>query len=148
MSELSESAIIAFETLINKQLLQVQQLEQILLQEKDILQQQNPEALVAISNKKTDLLTIINATDASSKEAPNYQQLLAYPHFTETFANIESCLAKCKELNTVNGMIIQQSSLAIERLQNELLENRSKSSMTYDNKGKKSGGLMGKGIKA
>lgn len=148
MSALPESERVAFEAIINKQLLQVQQLEQILLQEKEILQQQNPEALVDISNKKTDLLTVINATDISSKESPNYQALLAEPSFSEIFANIENCLAHCKELNSVNGMIIQQSSLAIERLQSELLENRSGSSMTYDNKGKKNGGLMGKGIKA
>ncbi|WP_448249181.1 flagellar export chaperone FlgN [Thalassotalea agariperforans] len=148
MSAVPESERVAFEAIINKQLLQVQQLEQILLQEKEILQQQDPDALVAISNKKTDLLTVINATDASSKESPNYQALLADPGFAETFANIENCLAHCKELNSVNGMIIQQSSLAIERLQNELLENRSRSSMTYDNKGKKNAGLMGKGIKA
>ena len=148
MSAVPESERVAFEALINKQLLQVQQLEQILLQEKEILQQQNPEALVDISNKKTDLLTVINATDATSKESPNYQALLADSGFSDVFANIENCLAHCKELNSVNGMIIQQSSLAIERLQNELLENRSRSSMTYDNKGKKNGGLMGKGIKA
>jgi flagella synthesis protein FlgN len=148
MSAVPESERVAFEAIINKQLLQVQQLEQILLQEKEILQQQDPDTLVAISNKKTDLLTVINATDASSKESPNYQVLLADPGFSETFANIENCLAHCKELNNVNGMIIQQSSLAIERLQNELLENRSRSSVTYDNKGKKNAGLMGKGIKA
>lgn len=148
MSELPESERVAFEAIINKQYLQVQQLEQILLQEKAILQQQDPAALVTISNKKTDLLTVINDTDVASKKISNYQQLLADESFSEIFTNIESCLAKCKELNTVNGMIIQQSSLAIERLQNELLENRSRSSMTYDIKGKKSGGLMGKGIKA
>lgn len=139
---------LAIESIIKKQLLQVQQLEQILMLEKEILQQHNPDELLKISHQKTDLLVAIDATEKESKTIPDYKTLITSVQFEPLLNDIETALANCKNLNTVNGMIIQQSSMAIERMQNDLVETRSKSSMTYDNKGKKSGGLQGKSIKA
>lgn len=136
------------DSMLKKQLLQVQQLEKLLLIEKEVLQQHNPDELLKVSHQKTDLLVIIDATKKECDAIPDYQTLVTSPEFKDVFDKIEEALANCKSLNTVNGMIIQQSSLAIERMQSDLIESRSKSSMTYDNKGKKNGGLQGKSIKA
>lgn len=137
-----------FTLLISKQLNQVKQLEQILLQEKDVLQQQDLNSLVKLTNEKNDLLILIEATDQNTKTYPNSKSLLQQSACKELISEIENILAVCRKQNDINGLIIQQSALAIERMKSALLENRSKSSMTYDNKGKKSGGLISKGIKA
>jgi flagella synthesis protein FlgN len=68
--------------------------------------------------------------------------------FDLQLAEIESLLLTCKKQNQVNGQIIQQSQLAVERMKTTLLENHSKSSMTYDEKGKKSSGLSSLDLKA
>ena len=63
-------------------------------------------------------------------------------------ADIEACLVRCKKQNQINGLIIHQSQLSVERMKTSLLENHNKSSMTYDSKGKTSGGLSSLGLKA
>lgn len=136
------------DSMLNQQLLQVQQLEKLLLIEKEVLQQHNPEELLKVSHQKTDLLVTIEATKKECNAIPDFQNLITSPEYQLVFNKIEETLASCKSLNTVNGMIIQQSSLAIDRMQSDLIESRSRSSMTYDNKGKKNGGLQGKSIKA
>lgn len=138
----------AFEQLLNQQLALVSQLESLLLNEKEILQQQNPDALSNIIAQKQELLASIENLDSQIKQSRDYPTFSQLPAAKTAIENIEASFVKCKELNDVNGQIIQQSNLAIERMQNALLETRNKSSMTYDNKGKTSGGTLSKGIKA
>ena len=123
-------------------------LEQILIQEKDILTKRDPQALVDITEKKHELLLAVEQQD---------KQISIHPHFKKenesnlhdvALARISEILERCKTLNQVNGNIIAQSELAVDRMRNTLLERNSKSTMTYDAKGKKSGGLSSLGIKA
>mgnify|MGYP000486484287 CR=1 FL=1 len=137
-----------FEHLVTHQLTQVTNLQQTLVDEKEILQQQSPSALVEITEQKKTLLLAIDNTDKQLKQFTAFKEFVALPKISSLIENIENLLTECKKLNDVNGLIIQQSSLAIERMTSSLLEKRSKSSMTYDNKGKKNGGVMGKSIKA
>ncbi|MGJ8692809.1 MAG: flagella synthesis protein FlgN [Thalassotalea sp.] len=137
-----------FGNLVTHQLTQVKQLKDILGAEKDILQQQNPDALLTITAQKQQALADIEAADQQLKQFANFNEYIVVPQIKTKIETIETLLSECKDLNNVNGLIIQHSSLAVDRMKSALLESRSKSSMTYDNKGKKSGGLMGKGIKA
>ena len=134
--------------LLTKQHNQMTALEALLIQENEILQQHQPEALTAITQQKNELLIEIQNLDQvlaghkkfiENKTSDEYQQILAA---------IEALLAQCQKQNTVNGQIIQHSQLAVERMKTSLLESNNKSSITYDNKGKKSGGLSSLGIKA
>jgi len=134
--------------LLEKQLAQLQQLEVIIDSEKDILQQQDPEKLVEISEQKNQLLIAIQTLDQQFEQSPQFKQEKAQGLFTDILENIETTLLRCKDKNQVNGQIIQQSQLAVERMKTSLLQNHNKASMTYDNKGKTSGGLSSIGIKA
>ena len=109
--------------LLAQQFSQLQELEQVITDEKLILHQQ----------------TSINQLFAQDKAAGFLNQELA---------DIESLLKLCQQKNLVNGQIIAQSQLAVERMKTSLLESHSKTSVTYDNKGKKSGGLSSIGLKA
>lgn len=135
-------------SLIEKQLTQLEQLEIIISTEKDILQQQNPEKLIEITEKKNQLLLAIQTLDQQFEQSITFKQEKSQGLFTEQLATIEETLLRCKEKNHVNGQIIAHSQLAVERMKTSLLQNHNKSSMTYDSKGKASGGLSSLGIKA
>ena len=134
--------------LIAQQLQNLQQLEELLQVEKEVLQKQNPDALVDVTNKKNLLLQTIQDFDQQNAQAPLFKDEITSGVHDEALAIIEATLLRCKDMNHVNGQVIQQSSLAVERMKNSLLENHNRSSMTYDSKGKTSGGLSSLGIKA
>ena len=134
--------------LVSQQLSQLTQLEALLSTEKDILQQQNPEALISITADKNQLLLAIQNIDNAIGQSFEFKQEKQAGNFSTELSDIEACLLRCKQQNQINGLIIHQSQLAVERMKTSLLENHNKSSMTYDSKGKTSGGLSSLGIKA
>lgn len=143
MSASSESL-----ALLTKQYQQLQLLEKIIAEEKNILQQHQPDELIKISQQKNQLLLSIQTLDQEISVNQQFAQDKAANLLTQELADIESLLKLCQQNNLVNGQIINQSQLSVERMKTSLLENHNKNSITYDNKGKKSGGLSSIGIKA
>jgi flagella synthesis protein FlgN len=135
-------------SLIEKQLTQLEQLEIIIDTEKDILQQQDPEKLIEITEKKNQLLLAIQTLDQQFEQSITFKKEKSQGVFKGLLETIEDTLLRCKEKNHVNGQVIAHSQLAVERMKTSLLQNHNKSSMTYDSKGKTSGGLSSLGIKA
>ena len=133
---------------LSKQLEQLQQLLSLLEKEREILTQSAPDQLVAISEQKNSLLLAIEALDKQIEQSVQFRKEKAEGRFDQQLADIEACLVKCKEQNTINGQIIEHSQLAVERMKTSLLQSHNKASLTYDNKGKTSGGLSSLGIKA
>lgn len=134
--------------LVSQQLSQLTQLEALLTTEKDILQQQNPDALIEITAEKNSLLLAIQNTDNAIGQSFEFKQEKLAGSFSDELADIKAILLRCQKQNKTNGLIIHQSQLSVERMKTSLLESHNKSSMTYDNKGKTSGGLSSLGIKA
>lgn len=127
---------------------QLTQLAQIIANEKQILQQHDPQALLTISQEKNTLLLAIQQLDQEIGLNQSFAQDKAAGKLTKELNEITELLAQCQQNNLVNGQIIQQSQLAVERMKTSLLENHNKSAITYDNKGKKSAGLSSLGFKA
>jgi flagella synthesis protein FlgN len=134
--------------LIAQQRQNLQQLEALLSVEKEVLQKPDPQALIDVTEQKNLLLQTIQKFDEQNAQVPLFKDEITSGVHNEMLAEIEAILLRCKDMNHVNGQIIQQSSLAVERMKNSLLENHNRSSMTYDSKGKTSGGLSSLGIKA
>jgi len=134
--------------LLAQQHAQLQELEQVISEEKLILQQHQPDALLQISSKKNQLLISIQSLDQQIGVNQAFAQDKAAGFLSKELADIENLLALCQQKNLVNGQIIAQSQLAVERMKTSLLESHNKTSVTYDNKGKKSGGLSSIGLKA
>ncbi|WP_159818300.1 flagellar export chaperone FlgN [Colwellia sp. 20A7] len=134
--------------LISLQFAQLQELEQIISNEKLILQQHQPDALLKISEQKNLLLIAIQDLDKkiSFNQAFSIDKKAGF--LDEKLTEIEDLLHLCQQKNKINGQIIAQSQLAVERMKTTLLESNNKSSMTYDSKGKKSGGLSSINMKA
>lgn len=134
--------------LFARQFAQLQELEQIITDEKLILQQHQPNALLEISKKKNALLLSIQTLDQQISVNQLFAQDKAAGFLSQELTDIESLLERCQQKNHVNGQIIKQSQLAVERMKTSLLESHNKNSVTYDKKGKKSGGLRSIGLKA
>jgi flagella synthesis protein FlgN len=134
--------------LVSQQLSQLTQLETLLDTEKNVLQQQNPDALINITSDKNTLLLAIQDIDNAIGQSFEFKQEKLAGSFDTELVEIEASLVRCKQKNLVNGLIIHQSQLSVERMKTSLLENHNRSSMTYDSKGKTSGGLSSLGIKA
>jgi flagella synthesis protein FlgN len=141
-------AALAAGQLIAQQLENLQQLEELLIVEKDVLQKQDPELLISVTEQKNNLLQKIQQLDESNSQSVILKAEIDSGIHQKEIAEIEAILLRCKNKNHINGLVIQQSSLAAERMKNSLLENHNRSSMTYNSKGKKSGGLSSLGIKA
>jgi len=139
---------LAAEQLIAQQLQNLKQLEELLIVEKEILQRLDPVALASITEQKHDLLQAIQQLDEQNAQNIQLANEVSTGVHNNELAEIEAILLRCKDKNHVNGQVVQQSSLAVERMKNSLLENHNRSSMTYNSKGKKSGGLSSLGIKA
>ncbi|TPH17120.1 flagellar export chaperone FlgN [Litorilituus lipolyticus] len=136
------------EQLLAQQLQQLQTLEKLIETEKQVLQQHDPEALLSISQDKNQQLLAIEALDKQISLDQQFAKDKAAGLLEDKLNEITNLLAHCQQQNLVNGQIIQQSQLAVERMKTSLLENHTKNTITYDNKGKKSGGLSSIGIKA
>ncbi len=134
--------------LLAKQYAQLQSLEKIITDEKNILQQHQPDELIQISELKNLQLIAIQSLDQQISVNQQFAQDKAANLLSQELADIESLLKRCQQQNQVNGQIIAQSQLAVERMKTSLLESHNKTAITYDNKGKKSGGLSSIGLKA
>lgn len=134
--------------LLQQQLEQLAQLEQMLLQEREVLEHNDPQALGQLTSLKQQILKKIEQSDQQLAQSPNFIEQRKAGQWQDEVDQIHQTLAHCQELNNINGHIIQQSSLVVERLKSSLLESRTKTTMTYDAKGKTQGGLSSLGIKA
>ncbi|WP_057830845.1 flagellar export chaperone FlgN [Colwellia sp. TT2012] len=127
---------------------QLTALGQIIANEKQILQQHDPQALLAISQEKNTQLIAIQQLDQKISQHQGFAQDKAAGKLTQQLAEITELLKSCQQKNLVNGQIIQQSQLAVERMKTSLLESHNKNAITYNSKGKKSAGLSSIGLKA
>lgn len=134
--------------LLTQQFSQLEELKQVIIEEKLVLQQHQPDELLKISDKKNQLLVAIQTLDHQISLDQSFAQDKAAGFLTQELSDIENLLKLCQQKNQINGQIIAQSQLAVERMKTSLLESHNKTSVTYDNKGKKSGGLSSIGLKA
>jgi flagella synthesis protein FlgN len=134
--------------LLAQQYEQLKQLEQVIAKEKDILQKHNPDDLLQVSQEKNEILLNIQSSDENIIQHPDFSKDKSSGKLAKPLAVITTTLERCQQKNLVNGQIIQQSQLAVERMKTSLLESHNKTSITYDNKGKKSAGLSSIGLKA
>ncbi|NQY49870.1 MAG: flagellar protein FlgN [Colwellia sp.] len=127
---------------------QLTALAQVIANEKNILQQHDPQSLLTVSQEKNTLLLAIQQLDQNISLHQGFAQDKAAGKLVSQLAEITELLKHCQQQNLVNGQIIQHSQLAVERMKTSLLESHNKNAITYDNKGKKSAGLSSLGLKA
>lgn len=134
--------------LLTQQNNQLIELEHLLKDEYEILKQHSPDKLIAVNKLKNELLVKIDATDKLLASDAQFVEDKKNGNYSEELKAIENILLNCKNSNQVNGEIIHKSQLSVERMRTTLLENHTRSTLTYDNKGKTSGGLSSLDLKA
>lgn len=97
---------------------------------------------------KLKQLEAIQQLDQQIAIHPQLPQFKADPEFRKLVSNIDEVLQRCKQQNEINRVTLEQSQLVIERFKHELLQQRGKSGLTYNAKGKPALDSVGKGIKA
>jgi flagella synthesis protein FlgN len=134
--------------LINQQLIQLHAMEKMLAEERLVLEQHNPNNLTQLIKKKNELLVAIQGLDNFIGLNTPFAQGRSQGLFEEEVTEIAKSLARCQQQNVINGNIIQQSQLAVERMKSSLLDSHNKSAVTYDGSGKKHAGLSSLNLKA
>jgi len=148
MSHTSALQDLSPQELINQQLSQLHAMEKLLADEKKVLEQHNPNNLTELIKKKNELLVAIQSLDNFMSLHTPFAQGKAKGIFEEELAEIAESLTRCQKQNVINGNIIQQSQLAVERMKTSLLDSHNKSAVTYDGSGKKHAGLSSLNLKA
>lgn len=120
----------------------------LLKQELSAISQRNIAELEKNSADKLQQLEKIQFLDSQIAEHPQLNQCKGDPSFNQRVAQIDHILQNCKEQNEINRVTLEQSQLVIERFKHELLQQRGKSGLTYNAKGKPALDSVGKGIKA
>ncbi len=120
----------------------------LLKQELSAISNRDIAALEENSSVKLQRLEQIQQLDQQIARHPQLPQLKTSQPLISQIHSIDSVLLLCKEQNEINRLTLEQSQLKIERFKHELLQQRGKSGLTYNAKGKPSLDSVGKGIKA
>jgi flagella synthesis protein FlgN len=120
----------------------------LLKQELQAISLRDINELESNSADKLQQLEQIQQLDQQIASHPQLLQLKADPQLIKHVQHIDSVLHLCKEQNEINRLTLEQSQITIERFKHELLQQRGKSGLTYNAKGKPALDSIGKGIKA
>jgi len=134
--------------LLNSQENELIKLHSLLASELEILKSRELEILAKASAEKETILTKINQLDKEISHYTSLDVLQQDENYSEQVARIINLLHDCKQQNEINGQIINNSQIAINRFKNMLQKSISNNTMTYDSKGKTSISNISIGIKA
>lgn len=138
----------ALSTLLNQQQEHLTVLLLLLQNELSFISARDTAALDQNTTKKTSLLDSIQQIDLQIANHSELAQAKNRADFRQCVAQLDELLVRCKQQNEVNRQAVEQSQLVIERYKHELLQQRGKSGLTYNAKGKPALDSVGKGIKA
>jgi len=134
--------------LLNNQEAELTNLHSLLCNELEILKNRELSVLDQASAEKEAVLTKINQIDQEISKNTSLEILQQDANHSEQVSRIINLLHDCKQQNEVNGQIINNSQIAINRFKGMLQKSISNNTMTYDNKGKTTISNNSIGIKA
>ena len=134
--------------LLNNQEAELTKLHSLLCNELEILKNRELSILDQASAEKEAILNKVNLLDQEISQSTSLKLLQQDANHSEQVSRIINLLRDCKQQNEVNGQIINNSQIAINRFKGMLQKSISNNTMTYDNKGKTSISNISIGIKA
>ncbi|MBL4942770.1 MAG: flagellar protein FlgN [Colwellia sp.] len=134
--------------LLNNQEAELTNLHALLYNELEILKNRELSILEQASKEKEAILNKVNQLDQQISHHTSLDALQQDENHSEQVARIINLLQDCKQQNEINGQIINNSQIAINRFKNMLQKSIANHSMTYDSKGKTSISNNSIGIKA
>mgnify|MGYP000261655061 FL=1 len=134
--------------LLNNQEAELTKLHSLLCNELEILKNRELSILEQASAEKEAILNKVNLLDQEISQSTSLELLQQDENHSEQVSRIINLLHDCKKQNEVNGQIINNSQIAINRFKGMLQKSISNNTMTYDNKGKTSISNRSIGLKA
>ncbi|NQY37066.1 MAG: flagellar protein FlgN [Alteromonadaceae bacterium] len=134
--------------LLNKQEAELTKLHALLSNELEILKTRELSVLEQAASDKEQSLTKINQLDQAISQETTFALLQEDEDFAEQVSTIVNLLTECKKQNEINGQIINNSQIAINRFKGMLQKSITNNSMTYDQKGRTNISNSSIGIKA
>lgn len=134
--------------LLNQQEAELNKLHSLLSNELAILKNRDIELLENAAAEKEACLNDINQVDQSIKQLASFDELKQDQTYAEQVTRIATLLSECKKQNEVNGQIINNSQIAMNRFKAMLQQSIANNSMTYDEKGRTNVKATSIGIKA
>ena len=122
--------------LLNKQEAELTKLHALLSNELEILKTRELSVLEQAASDKEQSLTKINQLDQAISQETTFALLQEDEDFAEQVSTIVNLLTECKKQNEINGQIINNSQIAINRFKGMLQKSITNNSMTYDQKGR------------
>ena len=135
-------------SLLNNQEAELSNLNALLCSELEILKNRELSILDQASAEKETILNKINLLDKEISHYTSLDVLQEDENHSEQVSRIINLLHECKKQNEINGQIINNSQIAINRFKNMLQKSIANNTMTYDSKGKTSISNKSIGIKA
>ena len=135
-------------TLLNTQETKAKQLLDILTHELEILKTRELSILEEKSKEKELCLQEINQLDSAIQQHATIEELKANDTYAAQIEQILDIFQQCKKQNEVNGQIINNSQIAINRFKGMLQKSIANNSLTYDEKGNTNIKTRSIGIKA
>jgi flagella synthesis protein FlgN len=135
-------------SLLNNQEAELTKLHALLCNELNILKNRELSILEQASAEKEAILNKVNQLDQEISHHTSLKVLQQDENYSEQVSRITTLLHDCKQQNEINGQIINNSQIAINRFKNMLQKSISNNTMTYDSKGKTSISNKSIGLKA
>ena len=134
--------------LLQQQLKQLVQMNELLVCEREAITSRSPEKVVLVNEQKTAQLQQLQDTDNQISSSYSKDDFNTDEHHQLTI-DIDNLLADLRQQNEVNGKIIQNNRITVKMLKDVILDSKKdQSTMTYNQKGMKSGSSMYKPVKA
>ncbi len=138
----------SIDSLLTNQEAELTKLQTLLCNELEILKSRELSILEQASAEKEAILIKVNQLDQEISHYTSLEALQQDENHSEQVSRIINLLHDCKQQNEVNGQIINNSQIAINRFKNMLQKSIANNTMTYDNKGKTSISNRSIGLKA
>ena len=135
-------------SLLNEQLLRLQEIYELQQSEVALLEQRDAPALEQLTEDKVKLLSALEKADLEISKHPDRNNILNAPEYDALRVEIERWLAKVQAQNEINGQLVRLTLGRIQSMKQTLQSMHGENATTYDEKGNTRGGLSGKGIKA
>lgn len=123
-----------------EQLLELQQatlvsLSRLLEQEKAAIVERKAADIARLATDKLNLIHQVQQQDHLLASHAQRQQLTDNPELAEKVESLKATVARCKEINEVNGEALQRAQLSFHKLNNLFQQSRGKHQMTYNSEG-------------
>ncbi|GIU12093.1 flagellar protein FlgN [Shewanella sp. c952] len=125
------------------------ELKAVISQEKQALQSQDADTLLALASTKASLLDNLKHNDEMIAAQPDKSILETDATLSQQVSEAKGLLAECQQLNAENESLIELSLASLNRFSQALQVSRSSTSLTYDGKGRTSSiSSLGNNLKA